>query len=204
MYCSRSLSVSDRLMSLSDKSKEKTITSCYSYDFVDVPESEGGEKDVWYRENLFEFQDHLDNEDSSKTNVINKESCDNNLRETLNELNDELNNLKFDEDCADDTNTVVVPLENDDNKDDFVNKNSQVVSQLSNVSLEENNFIKDLNHNDNKVNNGDVLEDDLRLFNSNIYWYISPDMPLDSSIIAGKEPSRSESLNTFKVSTPTM
>lgn len=177
MKCTRTLTVSDKCLSTMDP--RNWLDEIFNTGDLDISESDRAEKDEWLNGDLLDYQDHLDNEDgSNKTNVIDNESCDNIVTDALNNLTDELNNLNvFD-------------------SDDILNKNSRVVSQLTNVNLEENNFsIKDLNHNDNKVNNGGVLDDDLHLFNSNVYWYISPDMPLDPSIIAGKEPSRSVTTN---------
>lgn len=166
------------------------LSDFFGSDILGTSELDGDEKELWYGDGLYKFQDTLDNEDSNM-NVINQEPCDNNVKEILNKLNDEMNNLRI----------------SDENIDhDIVNKNASIVSKLTDTNQEEinlsraNNFIKDLNHNDNKVNNGDVLEDDLYLFNSNIYWYISPDLPLDPSIIAGKGTSQDEIFYSITVS----
>lgn len=187
MYCSRSLSVTDRLMSLTN-TREKDVMNPPSENFktyIDISDFEKDDNQEWYSDGLFKFQDTLDNEDTNMI-VINQEPCDNNVSQTLNELNEEMINLRM----------------NDENV--IVNKNS-TVSQLTKGSQEEsiptpNNAYKDMNHND-KVNSGHVLEDDLHLFNSNIYWHISPDIPLDPSIIAGQELSRAEPSNLITVST---
>lgn len=185
MYCSRTLSASDTLTSFSNDKEND-----YLKQLMGITESEKDDKEDWYGDELFKIQDTLDNEDGNM-NVITQEPCDSNLSQTLNELNFEMNNLR---------------ISNENIGNHILNKNSSLVSQLMNISQEENsiteanNFSKDINHND-KVNNGDVLEDDLHLFNSNIYWYISPELPLDSSIIAGKEPSSDETSNLNTVST---
>lgn len=195
MYCSRSLSASDRIMTLTNYKENdgdvmNTLVDLLGFE-LDTSELDTTEKELWYGDGLYKFQDTLDNEDNNM-NVINQEPCDNNVKEILNTLNDEMINLRI----------------SDENIDhDIVYKNSPIVSQLTDTNQEENhfsratNFNKDLNHNDNKVNNGDVLEDDLYLFNSNVYWYISPDLPLDPSIIAGKETSQNEVLKSNTVST---
>lgn len=195
MYCSRSLSVSDRYMSLTNNREKDldvimTPLSGFLENVLGTTELERDDKEDWYNDGLFKFQDTLDNEDSN-LNVINQEPCDNNVKEILNKLNDEMHNLSI----------------SDGNIEyDIVNKNFSVVSQLTDSNQAEcsrsgaNNSNKDMNHSENKVNNGDVFEDDLHLFHSNIYWSISPDLPLDLSIIGSKEPSQNETQNLVVVS----
>lgn len=213
MYCSRTLSLTDQFMSLSN-GEENVEKNFFGEDEVGISELENDDDDFMSWENrekdvdivmnplpMF-FEQEVDLSEKEKTddclsdtskcenflqnddsniNIINQDMCDNNVRSTLKELNEDMSNLTI-------TNMDSV-------KNFIVN---QLMSSSEESQPPSKNIDKDLNHND-KVNNA-VLEDDLHLFNSNIYWYISPDLPLDPSIIAGKEQTRNETSNFNTVS----
>lgn len=97
------------------------------------------------------------------------------------ELKDDKENIKL---CVNNADINI------DNSKNVNNTEDTELSQLnSNVVNEENSTKenKDICDNDIKVNinNNSTLQDDLHLFYSHNYWYISPELPLDPIIVTG-------------------
>ncbi|CAG9856795.1 unnamed protein product [Phyllotreta striolata] len=115
--------------------------------------------------------------------IFHNSKCDNTSEIVNNELKDGMQNIK-----------LIV-----DNKGNSTN--NEISQLVSNNSDGDHQNTKDSNDNENKVNNMnnnacDTLEDDLRLFYSHNYWYISPDMPLDPNLVAGDAYSTNHSRNS--------
>lgn len=124
-------------------------------------------------------------EGASNVNVINdKPQCDN-LAEIINsELKDELSNVSLDSNEKCSTSTTEIsdaskPLSNCIDGGGTAASNTIQITDPVEDETKKVNFI----HSEN----GAREDDDLHLFNSYNYWYISPDMPLDPSIIAGDQ-----------------
>lgn len=146
-------------------------------------------KENWYFDfNSMKFEEMLDNDEVNEvnSNLVNPESGENFNPTVDSELEKHMDNIfisdKLDKDIL---------IKND------ISKEIKITEAEINT---ESNSTKDVNDND-KVNKVD-LDDDLYLFNSHIYWYISPDLPLDLNIIAGHETTaKCESSDYLKVST---
>ncbi|CAH1106535.1 unnamed protein product [Psylliodes chrysocephalus] len=106
--------------------------------------------------------------------ILNKTNCD--ISEILIELKNELQNIHLFVDSKENSTNV-------DSEISQLNSNNSNEDKITDMN-------KDTNDNEKKVNNinnnvCDTREDDLHLFYSHNYWYISPDMPLDPNIVAG-------------------
>lgn len=122
-----------------------------------------------------------------RKNVINdKPQCDN-LAEIINsELKDELSNVSLDSDgpvalerSSREIGDTSEPLSNCIDRDDTAATDIVEIRERIEDESKKVNFIHSAN--------GNREDDDLHLFNSYNYWYVSPDMPLDPSIIAGEQ-----------------
>lgn len=221
MYCSRSLSVTESIMMLANNRKKDVDLDISFYETGLEKEDEEDEED-------WDFESYV-NQNSPQTSSVNQadNNINKHLDIEMNSLPSiqfegekvdqedwvikDFEKLKIIDENVENANVMV---ENENSSENTIcktssncneeNQNSPIIQITAVISKEENKITEELNFNkhmiDDKVNNnGDVLQDDLHLFNSNVYWYISPDMPLDPSIIAGKESSGD--LNSSEVST---
>lgn len=127
-----------------------------------------------------------------RKNVINeKPQCDN-LAEIINsELKHELSNVNL-------NSEEPVAVEKDSNEiSDTSRPLSNCTERNGTTATDIVEIREPIEDESKKVNfihseNENREDDDLHLFNSYNYWYISPDMPLDSSIIAGEQSPKVE------------
>ncbi|XP_072393509.1 serine/threonine-protein phosphatase 4 regulatory subunit 1-like isoform X1 [Diabrotica undecimpunctata] len=156
----------------------------------DIP---GSSSDIQSEENSSESSDTVANADGNVENLNDKGSiedpkttpnvivCDNISEKINNQLTDAMQNIKL---IVNNSNLNIEHSTNVNNELSQLNSNVTTEDKITNTN-------KDTNDNEQKVNinNNGTIEDDLHLFYSHNYWYISPELPLDPVLVCGEESS---------------